>query len=30
MSDWAEALFVAAIIAAFVVWGTFIILWVWQ
>jgi hypothetical protein len=28
--DWAEALIVAAFITAFVVWGTFTILWIWQ
>lgn len=30
MWDWAEALIVAALIAAFVAWGTFTILWIWS
>ena len=30
MWDWAEAFLVAAFIVAFVVWGTFTVLWIWQ
>jgi hypothetical protein len=29
MNDWAEAIIVAAFIVAFIVWGTFTILWIW-
>lgn len=29
MRDWAEAIIAAAIIVAFIVWGTFTILWMW-
>jgi hypothetical protein len=29
MKDWAEAIIVAAFIVAFIVWGTFTILWMW-
>jgi hypothetical protein len=29
MNDWAEAIIVAAFIVAFIVWGTFTILWMW-
>lgn len=29
MRDWAEAFIVAAVIVAFIVWGTFTILWMW-
>ena len=29
MRDWAEALIAAAFIVAFIVWGTFTILWMW-
>ena len=29
MRDWAEALIAAACIVAFIVWGTFTILWMW-
>jgi hypothetical protein len=29
MKDWAEAFIVAAVIVAFIVWGTFTILWMW-
>ena len=29
MQDWAEAFLVAAFIVAFVVWGTFTIVWIW-
>jgi hypothetical protein len=29
MKDWAEAFIVAAVIVAFIVWGTFTILWIW-
>jgi hypothetical protein len=29
MKDWAEAFIVAAVIAAFIVWGTFTIRWIW-
>jgi len=29
MKDWAEAIIAAACIAAFIVWGTFTILWIW-
>ncbi len=30
MRDWAEAFLVAAFIVAFVVWGTFTIVWIWS
>ena len=30
MRDWAEAIIAAAVIAAFVVWGTFTIIWIWS
>ena len=30
MKDWAEAIIVAAVIVAFIIWGTFTILWMWQ
>ena len=30
MWDWAEALIAAACITAFIVWGTFTILWIWS
>jgi hypothetical protein len=30
MQDWAEVFIIAAFIVAFVVWGTFTILWIWQ
>ena len=30
MWDWAEAIIAAALIVAFVVWGTITILWIWQ
>jgi hypothetical protein len=29
MWDWAEAFLVAAFITAFVVWGTFTLVWIW-
>ena len=29
MKDWAEAIIAAALIVAFIVWGTFTILWMW-
>ena len=29
MRDWAEAIIAAALITAFIVWGTFTILWMW-
>lgn len=29
MKDWAEAFIVAAVVVAFIVWGTFTILWMW-
>ena len=29
MRDWAEAIIAAACIVAFIVWGTFTILWMW-
>jgi len=29
MWDWAEALIAAACIVAFIVWGTFTIIWIW-
>lgn len=29
MRDWAEAFIVAAVIVAFIVWGTFTIIWMW-
>lgn len=29
MQDWAEAFIVAAVIVAFIVWGTFTIIWIW-
>jgi hypothetical protein len=30
MWDWAEAFIVAAFVIAFIVWGVFTILWIWQ
>ena len=30
MRYWAEAIIAAALIVAFVVWGTITILWIWQ
>jgi hypothetical protein len=30
MWDWAEALFVAACVAAFVIFGTYMIAWSWS
>jgi len=30
MKDWAEAIIAAACIAAFVIFGTYMILWIWQ
>jgi hypothetical protein len=30
MWDWAEAIIAAACIAAFVIFGTYMILWIWQ
>ena len=30
MRDWAEVIVIAAVIVAFVVWGTFTILWIWS
>ena len=29
MRDWAEVIVIAAVIVAFIVWGTFTILWMW-
>ena len=29
MRDWAEAFIAAALIVAFIVWGTYTILWMW-
>lgn len=29
MRDWAEAFIFAAVIVAFIVWGTFTIIWIW-
>ena len=29
MRDWAEAIIAAALVATFIVWGTFTILWMW-
>jgi len=29
MQDWAEAFIAAALIVAFIVWGTYTILWMW-
>ena len=29
MQDWAEAIIAAVLIVAFIVWGTFTILWIW-
>ena len=29
MGDWAEAIIFASVIVAFIVWGTFTILWMW-
>jgi hypothetical protein len=29
MRDWAEAIIAAACIVAFVVWGTYTIIWMW-
>jgi len=29
MWDWAEAFIAAACIAAFIVWGTFTVVWMW-
>jgi len=30
MQDWAEAIIAAVCIAAFVIFSTYIILWIWQ
>jgi hypothetical protein len=30
MQDWAEAFILAAVIVAFIVWGTLTILWIWK
>ena len=30
MQDWPEAFILAAVIVAFIVWGTYTILWIWQ
>jgi hypothetical protein len=30
MWDWAEAFIVAALIVAFILWGTFTIVWMWS
>jgi hypothetical protein len=30
MQDWAEAFIVAALIVAFILWGTFTIVWMWS
>ena len=30
MQDWAEVIVIAAVIVAFIVWGTFTILWIWS
>lgn len=30
MKDWAEAVIVAACIVAFIAWGTFTIIWMWD
>jgi hypothetical protein len=30
MWDWAEAFIAAAFVIAFIVWGAFTILWIWQ
>jgi hypothetical protein len=30
MRDWAEAFIAAALIIAFIVWGTFTIVWIWS
>jgi hypothetical protein len=30
MWDWAEAIIAAACIVAFVIFGTYMILWIWQ
>ena len=29
MRDWAEAFIVAAFLVAFIVWGTFTLVWIW-
>jgi len=29
MRDWAEAIIAAACIVAFVIWGTYTIIWMW-
>jgi hypothetical protein len=29
MKDWAEAIIAAACIVAFIVWGTFTVVWMW-
>ena len=29
MKDWAEAIIAAALIVAFIVWGTYMIAWSW-
>lgn len=29
MKDWAEAIIVAAVLVAFIVWGTYTIIWIW-
>lgn len=30
MNDWAETIIVAAFIIAFVLWGTYTIIWIWS
>lgn len=30
MKDWAEVIVIAAVIVAFIVWGTFTIIWIWS
>jgi hypothetical protein len=30
MKDWAEAIFAAAFVTIFIVWGTFTIFWIWS
>jgi len=29
MRDWAEAIVFAAVIVAFIIWGTYTIIWMW-
>ena len=29
MQDWAEAIIAAALIVAFIVWGTYTVVWMW-